>query len=234
MTHMTDFLKEQMKQHALEESPKEACGFVLEHNIIERAINISETPRDTFVIDPRVYLEAKRKGTLKAYYHSHPSTLAVPSEADKSIAERMQLPLYIYSIPQDEVTVYIPNGYSVPLEGRAFVLGIHDCVGLVYDYYRQKFGIEFPDIIRNVDGVFNGFKDLIPTAQANGFRLVESPKEHDIIVMKLGRSTHCNHLAIYLKDGNILHQLVSRTSQQSVYGGFWKRQTHVILRHSRF
>lgn len=229
---MIDFLKEQIKTHALETPSLEVCGFVYEGNSAKAVPNISETPKDAFVIDPREYLEAKRTGKLIGYYHSHPTTGSKPSEADKAISERMQLPLYIYSIPEDVLTIYVPNGYEVPLLGRAFVLGIHDCAGLVVDYFKQKLKINIQDFSRDIAAVEKGFKDLIPFAKANGFILVDKPKEHDIIAMKLGRPTYCNHVGVMLSNGSMMHQVISRTSQVVVYGGYWQRSTAYVLRHS--
>lgn len=228
-------LKEQIKQHALRENPKEACGFVLrvgENFSAKETPNVSPSPNHYFSIDPRLYLEAKRTGQLHGYYHSHPTSSADPTREDKAVAERVLLPLFVYSIPQDDLKVYHPTGLIAPLEGRPFILGAHDCAGLVIDYYKQVLNITLEDFPRGAAEVVNGFPDLINYIKRNNFQVVtEEPRDHDIIMMKHHHSTECNHCGIYLKGGLILHQVANKISSKTVYGGYWVKTTRYILRH---
>jgi proteasome lid subunit RPN8/RPN11 len=227
-------LKDQMKVLALRECPKEACGFVLSKGDDLEVVgvpNVAEIPQDYFRIDPQTYLRFVRMGKVKAYWHSHPRTDAVMSDADKAVAERMQLPLYVYSVTTDKMDLYVPTGYQVPLIGRPFVFGVFDCIGLVLDYYHQVLKIEIEDIPRTSDEIFKGFQKIAECARNRGFLLVDSLKTHDIIVMKIGRAEYCNHFGVITDKEMMLHQLMERSSAQVVYGGFWKRQTEMILRH---
>lgn len=227
-------LKEQIRAHALKDAPKEACGFVVEISgsvCAWEVPNISEMPEHFFAIDPAKYLEARSKGKLLAYYHSHPSG-SVVSEADKSVSERLALPLYTYRIPQDDLQLYTPNGYAVPLEGRTFVPFVHDCVNLVIDYYRTVLKIHLADFPRTMSDLSNGYANLGQLMQKSRFHLVvDSPRQHDILLMRLGSCEFCNHAGVLIDGQTMLHQLMNRVSERTVYGGYWRRNTDSIWRH---
>ena len=78
------------KQHALEESPKEACGIVV-NDIYYRCINISDTPEDNFAIHPKDFLKARSKGKLQYIVHSHPKG----GNASKPDKKPVQLQRYL-------------------------------------------------------------------------------------------------------------------------------------------
>ncbi len=231
-------LQEQIKAHALAELPKEACGFVVEVQDTLGAIptkNISDRPVITFVIDPKEHLDAMRLYVLHGFYHSHPSDPAEPSDADKVIAERVALPSYIYSVKNDLLKIYIPNGYETPLEGRAFMLGVFDCVGLVMDYYRTQLKIQLSEFDRNLTRITKGFENLREYAAENKLVYVSPPvKSNDIIMMRIGRPQYANHCAVALEGGLMIHQLLNKRSARTVYGGSWQRNTVHLLRHEMF
>ena len=88
-------------EHAYAEAPKEACGLVVVHESIEifyKCSNISETPEETFVLNPDHYAAAEDLGEITAVFHSHPKTPPTPSPLDKMGIEETQLPWVIVSL----------------------------------------------------------------------------------------------------------------------------------------
>ncbi len=76
--------------HARQTAPAECCGMLLgtTDSVVEaaRARNLSEDA-NRFLIDPADHLRARREGRRSGlevigFYHSHPHSLAVPSETD--------------------------------------------------------------------------------------------------------------------------------------------------------
>ncbi len=233
---MNEALKPSIKAHALTDFPREACGLVIEEDgveIIQPTPNLAEKPTDWFSISPELYLTAFRSGKLRAYYHSHPKNDERFSEADKAVAEKLKLPLYVYSVVTDVLALYTPNGYVAPLEGRNFELGTHDCAGLVLDYFQQRLKITLSNLSRTGRFVADGIPNILDYCRENNLKLVSGPpKKHDIVLMRIGRSKmHCNHAGVMLDEKVMLHQLMNQRSGKAVYGGYWAGATRHILRH---
>ena len=231
-------LKEQIRVLALAETPKEVCGFVFQEGqdlVASQRDNVHENPYHEFAIAPKEYLDAVRTKKLHGYFHSHVAESSVPSQGDKIVCEQVRLPLYIYSVRDDTLECYRPTGVTFPLEGRPFILGINDCAGLVIDYYRQVLNISLPDFTRTSEQVINGFPDLLAYASRNGFMQVTETRQNDVVLMKVGhpQPVSCNHVGVLVEPAVMLHQLISRPFARTVYGGYWQRATHYILRHTR-
>lgn len=223
-----------IRYHAMRDLPNEACGLVLraldgEALVAHETKNASAEPKSFFQIPPEEVLAAKKANRLVGYYHSHPEGDHTPSAADKSNAEEVGLPCYIYGVRTGTLAAYVPNGWRAPLEGRAFTPLVHDCVSLVWDWYQEHRGIELPFFPRQASDYGHGtgfdFKMLIG---AVGARIVTSPIEGDVIVMTRGASTRPNHLGVYLGDGRMLHQ--RKTSLVEQYTGDWRKRTVFIVR----
>jgi proteasome lid subunit RPN8/RPN11 len=232
---MTPELQAAIKAHAFEVFPNEACGFVCSVNgelVAVPTHNIAEKPTDYFTISAQAFLDAKQTGGLVGYYHSHPVTTSEFSDTDKAVAEKVLLPLYVYSVPQDAFNTYVPSGYVAPLEGRVFELGSYDCAGLVIDYYRSVLKITLGEFSRPGAFVVEGFPDIATYLKVNSLQAVSIPRIHDIILMRIGSSgSFCNHAGVFADEGVMLHQLLNTKSARVVYGGYWKASTRHFLRH---
>lgn len=82
-----------------------------------------------------------------------------------------------------------------------------------------------------------------------GFEVVnDTPKKHDVILCRVGRTHHVNHALIWLGDdgaltsettpdcvGNalILHHPHGGLSVREIYGDNWQRRTAMVVRHGR-
>jgi proteasome lid subunit RPN8/RPN11 len=82
---------ETLVAHAREEAPNECCGLLLGTELsiaeIARAKNIADQPRSRFLIDPKDHIDLRRAARARGldvlgFYHSHPSSPAVPSPTD--------------------------------------------------------------------------------------------------------------------------------------------------------
>ena len=79
--------------HARRQAPEECCGLLLgnDTNVVEAvaATNVAENRGRRYQIDPREHLrvlhEARRRSLdVIGAYHSHPRSVAVPSETDRA------------------------------------------------------------------------------------------------------------------------------------------------------
>ncbi len=102
---LQDFNSE-AKLHALEVSPKESCGLIVE-NKYWKCRNAADNPEKDFMIDPKDYMKARRKGKLQAIIHSHPEGGGA-SKQDVVACRRTKVPWYIYSIPNDQWLIIKP------------------------------------------------------------------------------------------------------------------------------
>jgi proteasome lid subunit RPN8/RPN11 len=230
-------LKLELRKHALTNVPKECCGFILgapphfEEPEIWPCDNLSNVPEKSFEISPQKHLMAINTGRLIAYYHSHPEGPAEFSESDKHHSEVVGLASFLYSLKEDKLSYYCPKSLETPLEGRNFTMHVHDCLTLVLDYYKVHLGIDLEYVEHTKDDLQAGFPLQDALLAQNGLRQVNERRRHDIVVMALNDFGLPNHFAIYLGDGRILHQLMNRDSQKQVYGGFWRKNTILVLRH---
>ncbi len=223
---------------AAHQSPeKETCGLVFRDSTgelyAETRPNMAETPADFFRIDAKEFLAAKNAGNLVGYWHSHPFGSCKPSAADKSVAEAVGLPSWVYSVRDNELHCYTPSGWRAPLEGRAFVPHVHDCVSLVWDYFADK-GVELSPLPRveaeYTHGISYNWKVLVEEHRAQILPQLPPPKVGDIIVMILGASHKPNHLGVYVGNGLMLHQTRRGTSRTVTWEGYWKRHTTFLIR----
>ena len=95
------------KAHALEQTPKEACG-VLVNNTYYPCRNIADQSDEIFVLDPRDYIKARANGKIQAIIHSHPKGQKA-SPADYTACSQFKLPWHIYLIPNDEWITILPS-----------------------------------------------------------------------------------------------------------------------------
>jgi proteasome lid subunit RPN8/RPN11 len=234
-----------IKLHADAEAPRESCGLVV--RLADGSLqympcrNLSHD-HDQFVIDPEDAAHAEDTGEIAAYAHSHVFTAPEPTPADRTSMAKTGLPWIIVNHPLGSYTVNQPNDYIAPLIGRAFVHGVHDCYGVVRDYYATELGIWLNDYPRvwgwweRADG-----PDLYRENFAReGFSIVHEGSldaealrvlhPHDLILMRI-RAPRDNHMAVYVGDGAILHHLIDQLSRREYLGEFYQRRASAILRH---
>ncbi|MNR87508.1 NlpC/P60 family protein [compost metagenome] len=260
-------VREDIRRHAAKEYPRECCGVVVSIEGSPQYFpckNISEDPTEEFQMSPEDMTDAMDLGELEAIVHSHPDATSQPSTFDLAFMERyyaLELaldpeakptPWIILSWPEGDFRQVVAQG-GVPLTGREFVHGLHDCWQCCADYYFRSSGLTFPNFERQ-DGWWED-KDGPSHYEQNfldcGFYKVplDEIQVGDLIVMQIGRTYHPNHAAIYL--GNvpklpdeeldifgqgpfILHHMYARKSAVEIYGGQWLHRTSFVLRHKDY
>jgi proteasome lid subunit RPN8/RPN11 len=232
--------------HAQGEAPRECCGLAVREAAGDRLTYLAcanlARHSEHFVLSPADFARAEDTGEIVAVVHSHVFEPPVPSAADLTGIERTGLPWLIVNHPVGTYTVTYPSGYTAPLIGRNFVHGVHDCYGLVRDYYALH-GVVLNDYARtwgwweDTDGpdlyrdnfASEGFIQIASTYEDAAARL----REHDLILMRI-RAPRENHMAVYLGNSVILHHLIGQLSRREVYQEFYQRRTTAVLRHRAF
>ncbi len=232
---LPDAIKAEALEHAKAESPKESCGLVAVVKGRKRYFacrNLAETPSEHFVLDPLQYAEIEDKGEIVAVIHSHPVTNHEPSQADQVACEKSGLPWFVVN-PQTEQWGYCePKGFELPYVGREFVFGLVDCYSLCRDWYRREMNLQLRDYQRRDRFWLRGENLYLDNFAKEGFREVSQTDLQwgDTILMQLS-SPLPNHAAIYLGDQLILHHCQGRLSSRDVYGGYYWKNTALVLRH---
>lgn len=216
--------------------PHEACGLVLNidgKEVIHPVNNVASNPHENFEISPDDYAAAEDLGEVIGLWHSHPNASAEPSEADRASCEASGLPWHIVSYPEGGYTITDPCGHQSPLLGRRFVHGVHDCYGLVRDYYQQTLNITLPDFPREDQWWHNGQNLYLEHFAEAGFVKAEGElSKHDVILMTLDGAAVPNHGAVYLGNSLILQHLQGKLSATDLYAEYYRKATYLIVRHA--
>src|SRR5436190_14566305 len=241
-------VKELIKTHAREEhdlanreqrKPEEVCGWVVKRGkkqIVVRGRNFARLPCEGFVADPR---EAEDRGDVLLCYHTHPYRPPEPSDADRTTAEKHEVPMLILSWPQEAWALYSPCGWRAALLGRPFVHGVLDCYTLIRDYYAEKLNIVLPDFEREDQWWYHGGNLYLDNFTKAGFVRVDGEvRPHDVILIIQGQPPPPvpNHAAVYLGDGMIMHHVQERLSCVQPYvanSGHYAKMTYCVIRHRR-
>ena len=222
----------EIADHASRDYPRESCGLVIIVRGKHKYIPCRNTAASNqhFIIHPEDQQNAEDQGEIAMVVHSHPNIPPVPSQADLVWCERTGLPWLIINWPTGQTYQFEPTGFVLPLTGRVYVHGAIDCYQLIADYYQRELSIELPDPDRSGQWWLNGKNLYLDNYKDAGFHLVDSPKRHDVILMRVA-SPVPNHGAVCLGDGTILHHQMNRLSSKDVYGGWFRKCTTHILRH---
>jgi proteasome lid subunit RPN8/RPN11 len=112
--------------------------------------NTHENPTEHFRIDGEHWANAEDEGTIIRVIHSHPGDGArpIPSDLDRQQCNNSGVVWGIYAPDCDEYAEITPE--AIPLIGRPFILGSHDCWGLIMDWHATQgvmlndFRVDYP------------------------------------------------------------------------------------------
>ena len=233
---MRQKLLDSILKHAENEYPNEACGVIVDTGKTQKFIpckNMSDNPKEHFLISPDEQLEAEKQGEIIMIIHSHPdSPMLVPSEFDRIQCDYSGIEWGIVSYPEGDFCTISPR-VNRDYTGRQWLLGYADCWALIMDYYQREFNITLKNysVAREwwEDGKENIYDD---NWQVEGFIEVElkDMKVGDIIMMKINSSV-TNHAALYVGDNLILHHAFGQLSSRTPYGKYFRDRTVRIVRH---
>ena len=231
--NMDQELKDIILAHAKIEFPREACGLLVickGKEIYFPCRNLAENQND-FIMDPEHYAMAEEIGDVVGVVHSHPNASAKPSQADLVSCEASGLPWYILSLPSETWETIEPTGYEAPLVGRQFVHGVLDCYSLIRDWYRKERGIELVDFERREEWWNKGDNLYLDNFRKAGFEPVDVKdiQAGDVILMQIGARV-VNHAAVYLGRDMMLHHLMNRLSSREIWGGWFRKNTRLVIR----
>ena len=250
-------VKHAVERHALADYPREACGLIVAVGRTQKYVpcrNVADDGRD-FRLPAEDYAAAEDLGQVLAVVHSHIDRSPMPTEADLVSCEGTGLPWHIVAVGRDAGEdgpkvmgwhSFEPSGYVAPLVGRQFFHGSLDCYGLIRDFFARELSIDLPDFERPDrwwDDPDQGELYLDNFERAGFVRVDDGPRYADVILMQY-RSDRTNHGGVYLGDAELksqpglhpvpnalLHHAMPRLSERVVYGGMWRDNTRMIVRH---
>lgn len=212
--------------------PEEACGFVV-NGAVMPCNNAHSSPLSHFAIAAEDYAKAEDAGEIELVYHSHVDAPCKFSPHDIKACKQSNLPWLMYHLPSGDHVYADPTG-NAPYVGRQWTYGIHDCYGLMRDFYKRELGITLDDFERGEEMEWQrgGWSMFADNWQAQGFYEIDKPeRKGDVAFMQIEASS-LNHAAVFAGDGNLFyHHLIGRLSERSVWGSFWRKATVKIVRH---
>lgn len=223
-----------IRAHALEESPRECCGFVVQDGsglAYHRVPNTHPDPEEHFRIDGGAWAAAEDCGEIVRVIHSHPGDGArpIPSPLDQQQCNLSGVKWGIYAPDCDEYAEIEPA--ADPLIGRDFILGHNDCWGLVMDWHAKQ-GV----LLNDWRVPFPWWEKQYPENlyydnwQREGF--IESDPAPGCMVIMQVQSDKWNHAGIITEEGQLLHHLYGRKSEVTPFArGYFRDRTVICLRH---
>lgn len=229
---------EDAKRHAIDEFPKESCGFILKDGTYKPCNNIAQDPYKDFKIHKTKYLRYYDK--IDAIIHSH-DNFPHASKHDMEQQIATVVPWGIINLFNKRVEDVFFWGDQLPIQdlvGRPFYHGVYDCYALVRDYYRLC-GLEIPQYPR--EWLF--WYDKIPLIEKNfgnaGFYEIsrEELQPGDAVLGKVAQQSVINHTAVYLGKNMVLHHLAGHSPHYKNglsrvdFLDKWSRYISKYLRH---
>ena len=227
-------LKSNIKEYCNSFIPNESCGLLVRNkNSLDffPCQNVSEEPTKHFLLDYRDYLNAARKGTIRALVHSQPNSNF--SELDRVNAIGHNINSIVYCWSNDEFFYLDPKNISVnKYIGRDFEIGKSDCFTLLREYYKNELNIDFSDYPHKDGWYEENPQIIIQNYQKEGFRAVNLAdiQKHDILIFAF-TSEYPMHFGIYQDNDLFLHHERNKYSNIEFLSDSFKRRIKLVVRH---
>lgn len=219
-------------------NPNEICGFLhFDGAGSLRFYNVRNCLKgEQFVVDPNDVRSAFASGTVGAFAHSHCANDEAFSEADIESINITQVPWFVYSTKSRRFNFRRPDNVYPPLVGREYILGMHDCVGLIADYFKKFYDLSFPFFCRTHDMMSHGYPLDHVLLLRLGFQEVKTdkPEINDVVLIRFNFNLPVTHAGVIVKDDLLLHQITGKVSCVEQYSGVWERMTRFVFRHPKF
>ena len=253
MIKLGKLIETAIKQFAIEEYPKEACGVITKKGkklIAIKCKNVSDAPEERFVISSEEYRGLIDTCGVHAIWHTHvnDSLPLTPSPTDIAACNATGVDWIIIDVKSSEDDKpefgdffhVSPEDVDDSYLERPYIYGVKDCFTLARDYYQKEFNINvdfraegYPEI---TDWHDRGMNMLADSYEKAGFVKVfnQEPAIGDLFLIQMASDT-ADHIAIYIGNDRILHHCLGRLSTEDVYGGgFWQKHTVATLKHKQF
>lgn len=243
---LSNNIKNKIKNHALRDTTKECCGFLIDNSQdvdVFECSNTSEHPQGHFSISPKDYLKASKKGSIKAVYHSHNSNNDNFSPHDILHSRAHKIPFVLYCSPKNSFRSFDPKKNKTFLYDKIFKIGESDCYTLVKDHY-SSLGIKLHGYNSLGDDWHkknpNLIQDLFELNKNDpSLPIFELPpetelKKHDVLVFEFIKGTGANHVAVYLGEDEIIHHPRNKYLCIQRLGEIYKSKIIKIYRHEQF
>lgn len=223
-----------IRAHALEESPRECCGFVIQDGRKQcylRVRNSHANPTEHFRIDSEEWANAEDSGEIIRVIHSHPGDGArpIPSDLDRQQCAQSGVVWGIYAPDCDEYAELTPD--APPLIGRPFILGSYDCWGLIIDWHATQ-GVTLNDFRVNYPWWESHYPDDLYAENWEREGFIECDPAPGCMVIMQVQSNKWNHAGIITEEGELLHHLYGRVSEVTPYArGYFRDRTMICVRH---
>lgn len=189
--------------------PAEGCGIIVDNKFIP-CENVSNGDVG-FSIAPKDYVKYLINNEIQCVVHSHDNCYHA-SKLDVKQQIAMDIPWGIFNLINNKIENIIFWGDQVtplPLIGRLFCYGVHDCYSIARDWWRLK-GHTMPNQIRggNWDEDITGL--IMNNLEKTGWYIVD---KEDIQpgdgILFMDRSKMIKHIAIYEGGDYMIHQTSS-------------------------
>ena len=223
--------------HALETSPHECCGLVVQIGRKLRYIrcdNIFMDPtgtrstRDSFAISSEAWIAAEDMGEVIRVIHSHPGqSEPTPSLGDVNGCNGSGI---TWGIIGDNGAYIEIDPVEAPLCGRRFVLGITDCYGLVMAWHAKQ-GVVLPDFRVPYEWWTRGENLYMENWYKTGFRECPENTPGAMVIMQVAADVP-NHAGIYIPGDQLLHHTFGALSDVIPFGrGYFRENVVKWVRH---
>lgn len=233
-----------MREHALADAPKEACGLIVDgpHGdpVYKRCKNVHDEPERYFHIRKQTVASHMASKTLRAVFHSHPHAQGpVPfaSRADMVGQIDTGVPwVLLHQVGDGSWTGPWWWGDQLPvapLIGRPFVSGVYDCYSNVRSYFKLERDILIKDYVREHEWWLDPEQSnlFIDGFEEAGFREINFPDMVPgdcVIGCIMGNRAGPNHCGVYLGDNLLLHHLFNRVSRRDNLSNWQRYITHAV------
>lgn len=199
----TEAIRAEAIAHAQEVFPEEAAGIVID-GAYERLQNLSPDNENAVGLSDEDLL---RVADAQVFFHSHPNGVGSPSEADMTYQLQLGIPFVIAALPHLDVFAFGDQLPRLPLIGRGFRHGVHDCYSLIRDWWQEVRGVDHPEFPREWQWWEQGKNHYLDHFRTWGFR--EIPRDQafeagDIVLFQFHYKVPM-HAGVVLSRDLILH-----------------------------